>query len=197
MSEFYSDTKPIVGLRRNHSNASLSIHSSSTDYARREIDSSSSVAAVVPHDDTITSPVQLSAEYVASARQHKPLRDRLLQLDQQNELNTIKLTALREEKEKRSDQFRRELAGNYFNSCMFIYACLVWFNLSMYSEAYYPRLIIQIKMKFIHFCKHMHVCMYLKVYLYCQFVLHIVMFLMICICMHVCMYHVSYICMFF
>eukprot|EP01036_Dinobryon_divergens_P024441 gene24441-32890_t len=116
MSEFHSDTKPTVGLRRNLSNASLSISTtipSSSDYVRRELDSSlslSSVAAVVPHDGTFASPVQLSAEYVASARQHKPLRDRLLQLDQQNELNTIKLVALREEKEKRSDQFRRELA---------------------------------------------------------------------------------------
>ena len=132
MSEFHSDTKSI-GLRRNLSNASLSISTTvppSSDYFQRELDSSLSLSSEVPrYDGSTTSPIQLSAEYVASARQHKPLRDRLLQLDQQNELNTIKLVALREEKEKRSDQFRRELAGNYFYVCMYVcmydmYVCM-------------------------------------------------------------------------
>ena len=135
MSEFHLDTNSFA-LRRIMSNSSLAIPMtsyvttadylkfSSNDHVRRDLDLSTvtSVAAVQSNDGNNSSPVKLSAEYVASARQHKPLRDRLLQLDQQNELNTIKLVALREEKDKRSDQFRRELAGNnYYNIlCAFI-----------------------------------------------------------------------------
>ena len=137
MSNFHLDTSSI-GLRRNISNSSLAIpmtsyvtadylkSSSSSDYGLKDLDSSVASSLAVQNNDgsTGTSPVKLSAEYVASARQHKPLRDRLLQLDQQNELNTIKLVALREEKEKKSDQFRRELAGNdkFYTVCVCIWS---------------------------------------------------------------------------
>ena len=129
MSEFHLDTNSFA-LRRNMSNSSLAIPMTSyvttADHVRRDLDLSTvtSVAAVQSNDGNTSSPVKLSAEYVASARQHKPLRDRLLQLDQQNELNTIKLVALREEKDKRSDQFRRELAGNNYYMCIHFHHAL-------------------------------------------------------------------------